>query len=505
MKVIVNGSEKVLKAGATLKDAVAGEIYHTGSEVSIILSTERIRKESNNFEIETEHGTMVMRLDDSDDGKLWRSMIDSVTGSTLRWVTHNIVAFGSFPTKIKANDAQRMYRTYDCFFSLGGRDNSTTYMMIAREDHKWSYSAGPGRIGRITRGRHLVKLLREGDAIKSIRPTVSEHSTENSIVTSDMKYKLEDGMTIDTYVKVELNSKSPMSSEHLLVTTEKGYISISDASGSYAACSDNMDMPLDDENKAVREIGNVSVRTVGTGAGRIFMYRERRQMIPFHNNAGTVTHGMRIASMVSQGQTMTVETVPKRIISIGKTQAEGEKFLKAAGIRQIRTGDTSDDAIIVEQEPEMTMEVIKSGETETFGVQKDKIFRISLNRKKAPEDCHYFEIMTGLNHKSIGTMKVHFTYKDIQFISFEGSNSRGKSLYPQDEFKKCKKGDLGLTNQAGSYPGLMGIRLADSNEYGPTAEEPYATNIFGRLEDDLAKFMEGQKNGNVVYITEMKL
>jgi len=505
MKVTVNGSEKVLKTGATLKDAVVGETYHSGSEVSIILSTERIRKESNNFEIETKHGTMVMRLDDGDDGKLWRSMIESVRGTTLRWVTHNIIAFGSFPTKIKENDSQRMYRTYDCFFSLGGRDNNTTYMMVAREDHKWSYSAGPGRIGRITRGRHLVKLLREGDSIINIRPMVSEHSTENSIVTSDMGYKLEEGMTIDTYVRIELDPKSPMSSEHILVTTEKGCMSISDASGSYAACSDNMDMPLDDEDKSVRDIGNVTVRTVGTGAGRIFMYRERRQMIPFHNNAGKITHGMRIASMASEGQTVTVETVPKRVIAIGMTQAEGAKLLKAAGVKQIRTGDTSDDAIIVEQEPEMTMEAIKNGETETFGVQKDGIFRISLNRKKAPEDCHYFEIMTGLNHKSIGTLKVHFTYKDMQFVSFEGSNSRGKSLYPQDEFKKCKKGDLGLTNQAGSYPGLIGIRLADSNEYGPTAEEPYATNIFGRLEDDLGKFMDGQKNGNIVYVTEMKL
>ena len=505
MKVTVNGLEKTLKDGATLKDAVAGEIYHSGSEVSIILSTERIRKESNNFEIETEHGTMVMRLDDSEDGRLWRSMIEKVNGSTLRWVTHNIVAFGSFPTKIKENDEQRMYRTYDCFFSLGGRDNNTTYMMIAREDHKWSYSAGPGRIGRITIGRHLIKSLREGNSIKSIKPMVSEHSTENSIVTSDMKYKLEDGMVIDTYVRVELDQKSPMSSEHLLVTAGKGYLTISDASGSYAACSDNMDMPLDDENKAVRDIGNITVRTVGTGAGRIFMYRERRQMIPFHNNAGTITQGMRIASMIEQGQTMTVETVPKRIMSIGMTQADGEKLLGAAGIKQIRTGDTSDDAIIVEQEPEMTMTVLKSGETETFGIQKDRIFKVSLDRKKAPQDCHYFEIMTGLNHKNIGTMKVHFTFKDLQFISFEGDSDKGKSLYPQDEFKKCKKGDLGLTNQAGSMPGLMGIRLADSSEYGPTAEEAYGTNIFGRLDDDIKRFMEGQKSGDIVYITEMRL
>ena len=505
MKVMVNGKEKTLKSEAVLKDAVAGEKYTPGSDVSIILSTERIKKESNNFEIETEHGTMIMRLDDSEDGRLWRSMVDKVKGSTLRWVTHNIVAFGSFPTKIKTNDEQRMYRTYDCFFSLGGRDNNTTYMMIARDDHKWSYSAGPGRIGRITRGRHLVRHLKEGDSIKSIHPVISEHSTENSIVTSDMKYKIEDGMTIDTYVKVELDPKSPMSSEHMLVTAGKGYISISDSTGSYAACSDYTDLSLENEQKSIRNTGDVTVRSAGAGTGRIFMYRERRQMIPVHNTVGTITHGFRIASMIPAGHIMTVETIPRRLLSIGMTQIDGESFLKAAGIKQIRTGDTSDDAIIVEQEPEWTMAVLDKGETKTFGVRKDKIFRVSLNRKTAPEDCHYFDVVTGLSHKSIGTMKVYAIADEMPMIVFNGDRSRGKSLYPQTEFKKCKKGDLGLSNQATTQHGFIGIRLQDSNEYGPTGEEPYGTNIFGRLEDDVAAFVKGLKDGDIVYITERKI
>ena len=505
MKVIVNGSEKVLREGAVLKDAVAGERYHDGSVVSIVLSTERIRKESNNFEIITDAGTMVMRLDDGDDGVLWRSMTDRVIGSTLRWVTHDIVAFGSFRTDIPPDPSSRMYHMYDCFFSLGGRDNDTTYMMIARNDHRWSYGAGAGRIGRITRGRHIVESLREGDAIREIRPVVSEHSTENTIVTSDMRYRLEDGMTIDTYIGMELDPDSPMTSEHVLVTTGKGYLGISDATGSYAASHDTTDTSLNEEACSVRDVGSVTVRNRGSGTGRIFMYRERRQTTTSHNDAGRIVHGMRIASAAPAGGTVTVRTVPERVMTVGMTQTEGEKVLREAGIKQIRTGDTSDDAIITEQEPEWTMTVLDKGETETFGVRRDSIFRITLDRKNAPEDCHYFEMVTGLNHKQIGTLKVHFTFKGLPMITFEGDMARGKSLYPQKEFKKVRKGDIGLTNQARPHHGLIGIRLEDSKEFGPTGEEPYGTNIFGRFEDDTKRFVEGLKEGSIVYITERDL
>lgn len=505
MKITVNGSERELKSGATLKDAIAGEPYVPGSSVSILLSTDRIRKESNNFEMVTERGSMTIHLDDSEDAKRWRSIIDSVKGSTSRWVTHNIIAFGSFPTDIKVNRTQRMYRRYDCFFSLGGFDNSTTYIMIARDDHRGGYGAGTGRIGRITRGRHIVDSLREGDHIIDIHPVISEHSTENVISTSDMKYKLEDGMAIETYVKLELNPNSPMTSEHVLVTTRHGQITISDATGSYSACSDNTDITLEEEVRAVRDVGSVTVRNQGAGVGRVFFYRERRQTVPAHNDAGTITLGRHIVGMANANDKVTVETVPKRVLSVGMTQAEGKKFLEAAGIKQVRTGDTSDDAIIVEQEPEWTINVLKAGEVETLGVQKDRIFRISLDRKKAPGDCHYFEKITGLSHKPIGTMKVHFTFKGMPLITFEGDENRGKSLYPLDPFKKCKRGDLGLTNQARPHHGLVGIRLEDSKEFGPTGEEPYGTNIFGKFDDDIERFMKGIKEGDVVYITEEKL
>jgi len=504
MKVTVNGIEKELRSNATLKDAVAGETYVQGSAVSVHLSTERIREETDDLELITTKGSMILHLDDSDDARIWKGLIKSIEGIGARWITRNITAFGSFPTKIKVSREARMYRTYDCFFSLGGFDNDTTYMMIAMDEHKWSYGAGTGRIGRVTKGRHIMRELKEGDKIISIRPVVSEKSSENVIVTTDMGYPLEEGMSVETHVLVNLNRSSPMSCEHLLVTFGNGVISVSDSTGTYVACSDNTDVSLNKEECSVREEGSVTVRAEGAGTGRVFFFKERRQLLQAHNNAGRVVRGKGILAKAKKDDRITLTTDQKRILTVGMTQAEGERFLRSFGIEQKRTGDTSDDAVIVEQEPEWTVHAIQNKEAETLGVPKDKIFDVVLDRKNEPASVHYFEKVTGLSHKPIGTMKVHFTFEGVPMVTFEGDEERGKSLYPGNEFKKCRKGDIGITNQSRPHCGMMGIRLEESKQYGPTGEEPYGTNITGSFKGDLKKMMDGLEEGSIVYIKEAK-
>jgi len=504
MKAYVNGIEKELRKGAVLKDATAGEPYVPGSLVSMHLSTERMISETSDLELVTTKGSMTIRLDESEDARIWKGVTKDIEGIGARWVTRNIAAFGSFKTNVKVSREARMYRRYDCFFSLGGFDNDTTYMMIAMDDHKGSYGAGTGRIGRITGGRHILSLLREGDRILSVKPVISETSSDSMIVTSDPEYRIEDGMSIETFVKITVDQRSPMGCEHLLIALRDGTLRISDSTGSYAACSDNTDVAMMPETPDVRSDGSVTVRSTGTGVGRIFFYKERRQLSPAHDHIGTVVHGKGIIAHAVKDNIITVRTDRERVLSVGMTQAEGQKFLERFNVKQIRTGDTSDDAIIVEQEPEWTMHAISVGEAETLGAPKNKIFEISLNRKDEPASVHYFEKVTGLSHKPIGTMKVHFTFKGLPMVTFDGDEERGKSLYPGDAFKKCKKGDIGVTNQSRPNCGLMGIRLEDSKEFGPTGEEPYGTNVFGTFKGDLKELMNGLKEGSIIYVREWK-
>ena len=503
MKVIVNGVGRELKEGATLKDAIRGEVYAKDSLISILTSTERTRIETDDYELMTSAGSMTLHLDDTDGARAWKDVMEQVKGSTTRWVNKGIVAFGSFRTEIGSDKEERRYHKYDCFFSLGGSDNHTTYMMIAKDDHKRSYGANIGNIGRITVGRHVLDTIKEGEALISIRPVVSEGNSENFKVTNDLGMKLEDGHIIDTNVLIELERDSPASSEHILAMGAKGYINISDSTGSFAGCSDDMDVIIPTESNSVRDRGGVFVRNAGVGVGHVLFYKERRMPGTSHNSAGMIKRGAGIISKAVTGDKVTVVTDPPRLLVVGMTQKEGGALLESKGIRQKRSGDTSDDAIIVDQGPEMTLAAMNSEEVETKGAPRDRVFRISLSEDH-PKDVYYFRKVTGLSYKPVGSLKAQFSFPGMSMITFYGDPERSKVLYPQDPFKKCKKGDIGITNQSRPYHGLIGIRLADSKEYGPTGEEPYGTNMVGRMLDDLGALADVEEE-ETIYITEVEL
>ena len=428
MKVTVNGVEKTLRSGATLKSAISGEPYVKGSLVAVHLSEERVVTETRDFQFETDKGSFVMRLNETPEAEMWRSkLLERMTEANTRWVTHEIVAFGSFPSDIEVDRGTYGYRMYDCFLALGGFDNHTTYMMIARDNHTGCYGAGHGVIGKVTVGRHILDDLREGDRIHSVRPLMSETSKENVKVTDDLSMKMEDGYRVETNVRIKLDTDSPESSEHVLILTSEGTMGVTESTGSFVSCSEDLDVNIPEEDRKVREAGAVTVRWDGQGQGRMYIYKERRQVMFSHNTAGQVVMGQAIVANAPAGSTVTVVTDPPRALSVGMTQAEGQRFLEAAGIRQIRTGDVSDDAIIAEQGPEHTVEALKKGEVETFGVPKDRIFRIQLSDKDQISK-HYFKKVTGLSHKPIGVLKVQFTFEGLPMVTFYGDEVRGKIL-----------------------------------------------------------------------------
>jgi len=391
---------------------------------------------------------------------------------------------------------------YDCFFTLGGNDNHSTYIMIARKEHVRSYGAGISNIGKITLGRHVLEETAEGEALLDIRPMISETSSKNIIVTKDMEYKMEDGYSIDSNVLIKLDSRSPASAEQILTIAAKGHLIITESSGSVIGCGEDLDVEIPEEHIQTRDAESVAVRNTGQGTGRILMYKERRQSSPSHNNAGTIVRGFGIVSKAVKGDRITVVTDPARIMPVGMTQAECGKYFSKLGIKQKRTGDTADDAVIVEQNPEMTLKAVGK-EIETLGVPKEKIFKIKLEGA-TPEDLYYFRKITGLSQKPVGSLKTQFSFPGMPMITFYGDEDRSKNLYPQDKpFKKCLKGDIGLTNQSRPHHGLIGIRLEDSKEYGPTGEEPYGTNIIGKFVDDINRLKETEEE-ETIYVMEEK-
>jgi putative methanogenesis marker protein 3 len=290
----------------------------------------------------------------------------------------------------------------------------------------------------------------------------------------------------------------------LLVVAEKGTLPITEVSESYAACSASMDVSLVPETPTVRERGVVTVRHEGAGAGRIYIYKVRRQISDSHTKVGIVTTGSELVRLAPAGSQLTVVTDPRRVMVIGMTQAEGARELSGLGLRQLRTGDTADDAIIVEQEPELTLEALHMPEIETLGVRPEKVNDITIVEGKAVNTARYLRKMTGLDHKPIGTLKVHFTFEDMPMVTFDGNFSEAGHLIPENPFAgTVARGEIGVTNMSRPNRGLIGVRLQPGEEFGPTGEEPYGTNMAGKVVSDIDALMRDLKDGDIVYVREV--
>ncbi len=505
MNIRMNGKDKQFPEGTTLGQALEGELHRPGAAVSILISTDLTRQKTDEYQLVFDRGSFNIRLDDSEHAGIWRSISDSLVDNNVRWNTSKVLALGSFPTEIEVDKGLHMRKRYDVFFSLGGFDSSTTYLMFSKHNHRGRYGAGGGRVGKITKGRHMLDEIREADTVREIRPIIKETSSSNSIITEDMDMVLEDGMAVESHITINLEENSPMAAEHLLVSLRDGTLPINQKAESFISCSENIIEHLIPGEIDVRQEFNVTVRTSGKGTGRIFIFKKRRQLSEHHTLVGKVVQGMNLLNLAEKGQHLTVKTVPDRALAVGMTQAEGMEFLASRGIEQERTGEIDDDAIIVEQEPEMTIEALSEGKVVTKAVKADRIFALHMDRENALRTVRYLERVTGLDHKPVGILKVHFTYPGLPMVTFDGDTEGGKSIYPENEFKSSERAQIGITNQVRPHAGLIGIRLEGSDEYGPTGEEPYGTNIVGTFVDDLERLMEGLEEGQNVYVKEEEI
>ena len=506
MRITVNGKSMELAEGATIGDAIAGEPYTPGTMVAVIRPMDKIRKETEEFKFTTSKGAFVLKLNGSEAANIWKEVHSQTADKAVRWATSKVIAIGSFPTKLAAVRGSAKYLRYEAFLSLGGFDANTTYVMFARADHEGEYGLAGGIIGHVTKGRHVLSAIREQDRVLKVEPIVFEMSSKDAFATTDLAMRLEEGMTSASHVKVKLDPRSPVSCEHFLVTVSGGTMKITERTAAYTSSSINMDVSLIAEANDIRRPDMVTVRHSGGGTGRVYIYKIRRQVNPNHNTVGLAVMGEQLIHLAPDHSAVTLITDPVRIMTIGLTQTEARLFLESKGLKQKRTGDEADDSIVVEQEPELTLDAISSPEIETFGARPEKIRDVALSDDVAPMTSHYIRKMTGLDHKPIGTMKVHFTFEGMPLVTFEGNAPIASGLVPENQFipeKGVGRGEIGVTNMARPNRGLIGIRLEPSNEFGPTGEEEHGTNMSGVVVSDLKALMADLKEGDIVYVREV--
>lgn len=210
---------------------------------------------------------------------------------------------------------------------------------------------------------------------------------------------------------------------------------------------------------------------------------------------------MEIIDIAKENDFITFISEQQRIMTLNTTQEEANKLLDSMGIEQIREGVTDDDALIVEQTPKYTIDIINEGKVVTKGINKDDLCTVELT-DKAPRSEWYFRKLTGLAESPIGSLKVHFAVPGMKLIIFNQNKEAAKGLIPENTPNDIvKAGEIGITNMSAKNVGLVGIRFEDNTEYGPTAESFSATNIVGKVCSDF-ELLEKLKDGEILYVTE---
>jgi UPF0288 family protein (methanogenesis marker protein 3) len=128
---------------------------------------------------------------------------------------------------------------------------------------------------------------------------------------------------------------------------------------------------------------------------------------------------------------------------------------------------------------------------------------VRLFESLAPTSVRYFRRVTGLDLKRTGKLTVYFSTSKMDMLLFKGEEILAKELLPENTpVGKVGPNSMGVTNAARKYAGMVGVRLTESTEFGPTAEKFEGTNMIGEAVDNVDS-LKKLTDKKVVYVTEV--
>jgi UPF0288 family protein (methanogenesis marker protein 3) len=188
---------------------------------------------------------------------------------------------------------------------------------------------------------------------------------------------------------------------------------------------------------------------------------------------------------------------------MGLSLKVAEKIAEERGIGFEVKGHTGDDAVVVEQRPATTMQILKEGRVMVTSIPADRMVAIELYDDLAPKSLDYFRHVVGLKEKPVGPLPVYFVYENTVLFKPVISATSYKEILPENKPTEIvRAGEIGVTNQVAKNAGLVGVKLEDDPKYGPSGEKFLATNIVGRILD-LEKLRD-VKEEETVYVLEVR-
>jgi len=502
--VEVNGAKVSVKPGSTIADALAaaGASHMPGTVIGIVSGREEARSEvATEFRVLTTKGEVRLELTGALKS-VWLESYSRFTGTRVKWVSSQGISFGPVPSDVTPGKAEADYRRWDVSFGTGGYDAKNTFLIISKTDHSSDYGVkGGGSFGKIISGKTVLSSLGQDDEIELIEPVIRLEKFANKTVTADTSLPAEDGMEIHSTLEIGMIPKAKDGAEHFYAAVKDGAFPVDFAASTFISSDVMLGEVCPYENLAARSEGTVSIRTDGSGRGRIYISRSDMTSSIYHSIVGRVTSGIELVKIVSPGQKIGVKTAPERLSVLGMDLKTAEEFLTRRGIRYEKSGYQGDNAVVVDQAPRTTMEIVSSESVNITSIPRAGLVEIRLYDDVARQSAEHFRRATGLKEQRVGALNVYFKYEDTML--FKGKTVHVGELIPEnkpEEGSTIAAGEIGLTNMAAKHAGMFGVRFGPSNKFGPTGEKYVSTNIIGRVLD-LEKLKKA-KEKDMVYFTE---
>jgi putative methanogenesis marker protein 3 len=507
LKVLVDEKEIELPENSSLGQALetSGAMPRDGTIIGIIKGRGEKKLQTNSYWLDTTNGRIRIELLDTDLQNIWHDGIDKIIGSEVRWESADAISLGPFPTNLPWSRNAHEYDRWEVVLSAAGFETKNTQIIFIRKRHTAIYGSPKegGVFANIVGGKNTLDRLGRGDRLLGIEPIVEWQDITEKLTTKDLDMGLQEGMEIFTHIDVDLMQDAPRGAEFFLALTRDGTFKIDSVSSSYISSDQLLTERISFEHREPRLEGSVTIRTVGRGLGRIFIYKADRTSNPNHSIVARVKSGMDLVKLAEPGQLISVKVNPERIMLMGFGLNQTLKVLEERGIQAEVDGPEGEDVVVVRQEPDTTMAIIKQKKVKLTTMAAKSLVAIELFYDKAPKSIDYFRHVTGLKERPVGPLPVYFVYENTVLFKPEIEAISYKELLPENKpTGPVPAASIGVSNQVAKKIGLIGVRLVEDKRYGPSGEKFEGTNIIGRvLEPDKLKDL---REGDTVYILEVR-
>ncbi len=506
--VLVDGSEVEVPRGSTLGTVLssAKTEHRPGSIVAVGMPREAGRSAPTRFVLATSGGEIVFDL-------LERKRLADLalrlgkTELAVQYEDANELSLGKFRIDGTPVYGERQLDEGDVFLDMAGMDRDATCLILTKRRHRGSYSAVlGGKIGRVVAGQSVLKALTIKHKVTAIRPWTGPSADRASAFkkTSDLGTRItKEGTMVCSTVAARLLDGTPETADMLMHSLRDGTMRIDGSSGTFISTNALAGLRVSESNSMPRAKGAITVRNDGSGQGRMYFFKRPRLEATSHTVVGRVERGAALLDLAEEGDLVSIKLEPRRISVVGMSQADAEERLSSLRIRHVRKGCVDDDAIVVRQSPRYTMEITRTGSVETLGLRPDRIVRMRLLRKEAPESVRYLLAATGLSLDPIGSFSILYPYiSTVGAVLMRGDAGRTvrHSIPPENTPSVVRRGDVGITNSIKGRMGSIGVRIDESEDYGPTCESLEGTNIVGKIKEDSLRLLVAAKEGEVVFI-----